>query len=144
MKSNIKGLSKFRCDSDRQEYQRVLISGLEYVPGSCHKKENMPNISHTLGQASRLLLEITRGLGRETKAELQPCGLQQPQECWREEPWRMAGHTGLIQCTEAECTGTKGHLSLVALDKSRDLRVKSMGSKSRLCCLLAVGLWGIN
>ena len=38
-----KGLSKLRCDSDWHENQRVLIRGVEYVPGSCLNKEEHAN-----------------------------------------------------------------------------------------------------
>lgn len=52
----------------------------EFSSGVAIGKGDMPNFGYILGLANRLLLGIIRGLGRETKAELQSYGLKQSQE----------------------------------------------------------------
>lgn len=46
---NVKGLSKFGCDFDKHENQRFLISGVEYVPGSYHRKGEDPKSELYIG-----------------------------------------------------------------------------------------------
>ena len=111
--------------------------------GAALGKGNTPNLSYVLGPASRLLLEITTGLGRETKAKLQAYGLGEPQECWREKTWQIPGHTGFIQHIEAEFMAPKA-LPLVRWIRAVTWGLKAFASKSWLCCLPAMGLYGIN
>lgn len=44
-----KGLSKFGSDFDKHENQRVIISGVEYVPGSYHRQGEDPKSELHIG-----------------------------------------------------------------------------------------------